>query len=112
MAFSLQIEAIGYDENNRICDLVISGKREGQKQRETVYSFHNGKSDKVEVKTEQKGVDHDTLEQIRDIVRKLEFEGKNTQEILDWYHVKTIGEIPLEKWQRMLDKVRGNNDGT
>lgn len=112
MAFSLQIEAIGYDENNRICDLVVSGKREGQKQRETVYSFHNGKSDKVEVKTEPKGVDHDTLEQIRDIVRKLEFEGKNTQEILDWYHVKTIGEIPLEKWQRMLDKVRGNNDGT
>lgn len=113
IAFSLQVEAIGYDENNRICDLVISGKKEGSRQRETVYSFHNGKADSVAVETEPNPiVDHDTLELIRDIVEKLEFEGKNVDEILEWYHVKSIGEIPLVKWQRMLDKVRGANDGT
>lgn len=114
MAFSLQVEAIGYDDNDRICDLVISGKREGSRQRETVYSFHNGKSETSEKKPlpQPIGVDHDTMEQIRDIVAKLEFEGKNTQEILDYYHVKNIGEIPLFKWQKMLEKVRGMNDGT
>jgi hypothetical protein len=53
------------------------------------------------------GVDHETLEKIRDIVEKLELEGKNTQEILDYYHVKSIGEIPLRKWELMLAKVRG-----
>ena len=107
--YSLKVEAIGYDENDKICDLVISGKREGSKQRETVYSFHNGKSETSEKKPQPQpiGVDHDTLEQIRDIVAKLEFEGKNTQEILDYYHVKNIGEIPLFKWQKMLEKVRG-----
>lgn len=108
LAFSLQVEAIGYDDNNRICDLVISGKKEGSRQRETVYSFHNGKSETSEKKPQPQpiGVDHDTLEKIRDIVEKLEFEGKNVDEILEWYHVKTIGEIPLAKWQKMLDKVR------
>ena len=109
MAFSLKIEAIGYDDSDRICDLVISGKRDGSKQRETVYSFHNGKTETSEKKTQPQpiGVDHETLEQIRDIVDKLEFEGKNIQEILDYYHVKNIGEIPLFKWQKMLEKVRG-----
>lgn len=111
--YSLKVEAIGYDENDKICDLVISGKREGQRERETVYSFHNGKAEKQtpskqKANTEpQKGVDHDTLEKIRDIVEKLEFEGKNIDEILAYYHVKTIGEIPLEKWEKMLAKVRG-----
>lgn len=111
LAFSLQVEAIGYDENNRICDLVISGKKEGSRQRETVYSFHNGKAETSEKKDKPQpqpiGVDHDTLEQIRTIVEKLEFEGKNTQEILDYYHAKSIGEIPLRKWELMLAKVRG-----
>lgn len=108
LAFSLQVEAIGYDENNRICDLVLSGKREGSRQRETVYSFHNGKSEeKPKAEPQPIGVDHETLEKIRDIVEKLEFEGKNTQEILDYYHVKSIGEIPLRKWELMLAKVRG-----
>lgn len=113
--YSLKVEAINYDENDKICDLVISGRREEQKERETVYSFHNGKLDKQtpskqpEPKAEPQpiGVDHETLEKIRDIVEKLEFEGKNTQEILDYYHVKCIGEIPLRKWELMLAKVRG-----
>lgn len=116
--YSLKVEAISYDDNDKICDLVISGRREGQKERETVYSFHNGKvtkqtPSKKETQPEQKaepqpiGVDHETLEKIRDIVDKLEFEGKNTQEILDYYHVKSIGEIPLRKWELMLAKVRG-----
>lgn len=113
--YSLKVEAIGYDENDKISDLVISGRREGHKQRETVYSFHNGKAEKQapskqEANTKPKAEpqpDHDTLEKIRDIVEKLEFEGKNVDEILAYYHVKTIGEIPLEKWERMLAKVRG-----
>lgn len=113
--YSLKVEAIGYDENDKISDLVISGRREGHKERETVYSFHNGKAEKqapskqeanTKPKTEPQP-DHDTLEKIRDIVEKLEFEGKNVDEILAYYHVKTIGEIPLEKWERMLAKVRG-----
>ena len=113
--YSLKVEAIGYDENDKISDLVISGRREGHKERETVYSFHNGKAEKQapskqEANTKPKAEpqpDHDTLEKIRDIVEKLEFEGKNVDEILAYYHVKTIGEIPLEKWERMLAKVRG-----
>lgn len=106
-SYDLKVEQIEYDSSDKICTLVLSSKGE------VVYQFRNGKGiAKIEDTPQPKGVDHDTLEQIRDIVRKLEFEGKNTQEILDWYHVKTIGEIPLEKWQRMLDKVRGNNDGT
>ena len=113
--YSLKVEAIGYDDNDKICDLVISGRREGHKERETVYSFHNGKAEKQapskqEANTKPKAEpqpDHDTLEKIRDIVEKLEFEGKNVDEILAYYHVKTIGEIPLEKWERMLAKVRG-----
>ena len=115
--YSLKVEAIGYDDNDKICDLVISGKLEGQKERETVYSFHNGKAEKqtpskqeanTEPKAEpQKGVDHETLEKIRDIVEKLEFEGKNVDEILAFYHVKSIGEIQLSKWEKMLAKVRG-----
>lgn len=113
--YSLKVEAIGYDDNDKICDLVISGRREGKKERETVYSFHNGKAEKQtpskqEANTKPKAEpqpDHDTLEKIRDIVEKLEFEGKNVDEILAYYHVKTIGEIPLEKWERMLAKVRG-----
>lgn len=113
--YSLKVEAIGYDENDKISDLVISGRREGQKERETVYSFHNGKAEKQAPSKEEANTkpraepqpDHDTLEKIRDIVEKLEFEGKNVDEILAYYHVKTIGEIPLEKWERMLAKVRG-----
>lgn len=110
--YSLKVEAISYDDNDKICDLVISGRREGQKERETVYSFHKGKVEKQtpskkDAEPQPIGVDHETLEKIRDIVEKLEFEGKNTQEILDYYHVKSIGEIPLRKWELMLAKVRG-----
>lgn len=113
--YSLKVEAISYDDNDKICDLVISGRREGQKERETVYSFHNGKvakqtpSKQPEPKAEPQpiGVDHDTLEKIRNIVDKLEFEGKNLDDILKFYGVKTIGEIPLEKWEKMLARVRG-----
>lgn len=106
-SYDLKVEQIEYDSSDKICTLVLSSKGE------VVYQFRNGKGiAKIEDTPQPKGVDHDTLEKIRDIVAKLEFDGKNTQEILDWYHVKTIGEIPLEKWQRMLDKVRGNNDGT
>lgn len=111
--YSLRVEAIGYDDNNKIRDLVISGRRYGNKMRETVYSFHNGKAEKQtpskqEANTEpQKGADHETLEKIRDIVEKLEFEGKNLDDILKFYKVKSIGEIPLEKWEKMLAKVRG-----
>lgn len=115
--YSLKVEAISYDDNDKISDLVISGKLEGKKGCETVYSFHNGKADKktpskqeanTETKAEpQKGVDHETLEKIRDIVEKLEFEGKNVDDILAFYHVKSIGEISLSKWEKMLAKVRG-----
>ena len=110
--YSLRVETISYDDNDKISDLVISGRRYGNKERETVYSFHNGNvakqtPSKQETKSEPVEVDHDTLEKIRDIVEKLEFEGKNLDEILAYYHVKTIGEIPLEKWEKMLAKVRG-----
>ena len=116
--YSLNVESISYDVNDKICDLVISGKVDGQKGRVTVYSFHSGKAETVETpkaektkeekpKTEPQGVDHETLEKIRNIVDKLEFEGKNLDEILAYYNVKTIGEIPLAKWEKMLARVRG-----
>jgi hypothetical protein len=116
--YSLNVESISYDVNDKICDLVISGKVDGQKGRVTVYSFHSGKAETVETpkaektkeekpKAEPQGVDHETLEKIRNIVAKLEFEGKNLDEILAYYNVKTIGEIPLAKWEKMLARVRG-----
>lgn len=111
--YSLNVESISYDVNDKICDLVISGKVDGQKGRVTVYSFHSGKAETVETpktekpKAEPQGVDHETLEKIRNIVAKLEFEGKNLDDILNFYKVKTIAEIPLEKWEKMLAKVRG-----
>lgn len=116
--YSLNVESISYDVNDKICDLVISGKVDGQKGRVTVYSFHSGKAETVEKpkaektkeekpKAEPQGVDHETLEKIRNIVAKLEFEGKNLDEILAYYNVKTIGEIPLAKWEKMLARVRG-----
>lgn len=109
--YSLEVAEIGYDENDKISDLVISGKRDGQNERETVFKFHNGKavSEKPNQKPQPKptDVDHDTLERIRDIAQKLEFEGKKTNDILAYYHVKTIGEIPLPLWEKMLTKARG-----
>ena len=102
-SYDLKVEQIEYDASDKICTLVLSSKGE------VVYQYRNGKGmAKAEDKPQPQpiGVDHDTLEQIRDIVEKLEFEGKNVDEILEWYHVKSIGEIPLAKWQKMLDKVR------
>ena len=103
-SYDLKVEQIEYDASDKICTLVLSSKGE------IVFQFRNGKGiTKTEDKPQPQpiGIDHDTLEQIRDIVAKLEFEGKNTQEILDYYHAKNIGEIPLRKWELMLAKVRG-----
>lgn len=94
--YSLVVQDIQYDDNDKICTLVLSSKGK------IVYEFRNGKG--LEKKP---APDHDTLERIRDIVDKLEFEGKKTEDILAFYNVKTIGEIPLEKWEKMLAKVRG-----
>lgn len=115
--YSLKVSTIAYNELDRISDLEIVGKIKGDKQARIVYQFGAGKSwtiskndinaqkqPKADVKPQP---DHDTLEKIRDIVEKLEFEGENIDEILAYYHVKTIGEIPLEKWEKMLAKVRG-----
>lgn len=99
--YDLEVEQIEYDESDKICTLVLSAKGK------TVYQFRNGKGVTEKKKVEPQGVDHDTLERIRDIVAKLEFEGKNLDDILKFYGVKTIGEIPLEKWEKMLAKVRG-----
>ena len=99
--YDLEVDQIEYDESDKICTLVLSAKGK------TVYQFRNGKGVAEKKKAEPQGVEHDTLERIRDIVDKLEFEGKNTQEILDYYHVKSIGEISLRKWELMLAKVRG-----
>lgn len=99
--YDLEVNQIEYDESDKICTLVLSAKGK------TVYQFRNGKGVEEKKKAEPKGVDHDTLERIRDIVAKLEFEGKNLDDILKFYGVKTIGEIPLEKWEKMLAKVRG-----
>lgn len=99
--YSLKIERIEYDDNDKICTLVISSKGE------TVYQFRNGKGIKPEQKAEKESPDHDTLERIRDIVQKLEFEGKNLDDILKFYNAKSIGEIPLKTWEKMLAKVRG-----
>ena len=98
--YDLEVNQIEYDESDKICTLVLSAKGK------TVYQFRNGKG-VAEKKEAPQGVDHDTLERIRDIVAKLEFEGKNLDDILKFYGVKTIGEIPLEKWEKMLAKVRG-----
>lgn len=99
--YSLKVERIEYDDNDKICTLVISSKGE------TVYQFRNGKGIKPEQKAEKESPDHDTLERIRDIVQKLEFEGKNLDDILKFYNAKSIGEIPLKTWEKMLAKVRG-----
>lgn len=99
--YDLEVEQIEYDESDKICTLVLSAKGK------TVYQFRNGKGVTEKKKVEPQGVDHDTLERIRDIVAKLEFEGKNLDEILAYYNVKTIGEIPLAKWEKMLARVRG-----
>ena len=99
--YDLEVEQIEYDESDKICTLVLSAKGK------TVYQFRNGKGVAEKKKVEPQGVDHDTLERIRDIVAKLEFEGKNLDEILAYYNVKTIGEIPLAKWEKMLARVRG-----
>lgn len=101
-SYDLKVEQIEYDSSDKICTLVLSSKGE------VVYQFRNGKGTaKTEDKSQPIGVDHDTLERIRDIAQKLEFEGKKTDEILAYYHVKTIGEIPLPLWEKMLSKVRG-----
>lgn len=97
--YDLEVEQIGYDDSDKICTLVLSAKGK------TVYQFGKGVAEKK--KAEPQGVDHDTLEKIRTIVDKLEFEGKNLDDILKFYKVKTIAEIPLEKWEKMLAKVRG-----
>lgn len=99
--YSLKVERIEYDDNDKICTLIISSKGE------TVYQFRNGKGVKPEPKAEQGTPDHDTLEKIRDIVQKLEFEGKSLDDILKFYNAKSIGEIPLKTWEKMLAKVRG-----
>lgn len=99
--YDLEVDQIEYDESDKICTLVLSAKGK------TVYQFRNGKGVTEKKKVEPQGVDHDALERIRDIVAKLEFEGKNLDDILKFYGVKTIGEIPLEKWEKMLAKVRG-----
>ena len=104
-AWDLKVDQIEYDDNDKICKLVITSKGEN------VYTFNNGKASKFyKPKTEEQGKkipDHEELEKIRDIAEKLEFEGKHTDDILAFYKVKTIGEIPLEKWEKMLAKVRG-----
>lgn len=99
--YDLEVNQIEYDESDKICTLVLSAKGK------TVYQFRNGKGVAEKKKVEPQGVDHDTLERIRTIVDKLEFEGKNLDDILKFYGVKTIAEIPLEKWEKMLAKVRG-----
>jgi hypothetical protein len=96
--YDLEVSQIEYDESDKICTLVLSAKGK------TVYQFGKGVE---KTKVEPQGVDHDTLERIRNIVDKLEFEGKNLDDILKFYGVKTIAEIPLEKWEKMLAKVRG-----
>ena len=98
-AYDLKVEQIEYDDSDKICTLVLSSKGE------IVYQFRNGKGVKPEVR---KPVANEAeLDRIRDISAKLEFEGKDIDEILNFYKVKTIGEIPLEKWEKMLAKARG-----
>lgn len=100
-SYDLKVEQIEYDSSDKICTLVISSKGE------VVYQFRNGKGTAKNEDKPQLNVDHDTLEKIRDIAQKLEFEGKKTDDILEYYHVKTIGEIPLPLWEKMLSRVRG-----
>lgn len=93
--YTVEVKEIAYDQNDKICRLILVSK--GRE----VFRFGDAP------KAEPQGVDHDTLEKIRDIVAKLEFEGKNIEDVLKFYKVKTIAEIPLEKWEKMLAKVRG-----
>ena len=98
-AYDLKVEQIEYDDSDKICTLLLSAKGE------IVYQFRNGKGVKPEAR---KPVANEAeVDRIRDISAKLEFEGKNLDEILNFYKVKTIGEIPLEKWEKMLAKARG-----
>ena len=111
-AGDLSVQEIEYDDNDKICKLILSAKGE------IVYTFPERRGNNFTKKEnapqvtkpqEQKKVpDHEELEKIRDIVQKLEFEGKNLDDILKYYNVKTIGEIPLPLWEKMLAKVRGD----
>lgn len=110
-AWDLKVEQIEYDENDKICTLVLSSK--GQ----TVYQFRNGKGIVAKTKQEEQKApeqpkqgtspDHDTLEKIRGIVEVLEANGKSLPDILKFYNAKTIGEIPLDKWEKMLSRLKG-----
>ena len=100
--YSLEVTDIQYDANDKICRLTISSNGK------PCYGFPIGKNATTRQETtSEQTPDHETLEKIRDIVEKLEFEGKNLDDILKFYKVKSIGEIPLEKWEKMLAKVRG-----
>lgn len=100
--YSLEVTDIQYDANDKICKLTISSNGK------TCYEFPMGKKAVTgQETTSAQTPDHETLEKIRDIVEKLEFEGKSTDDILKYYHAKSIGEIPLALWEKMLAKVRG-----
>ena len=92
---------IEYDEARKIKRLVITS--DGK----PCYEFPKTGRSEAGQETPRATPDHETLEKIRDIVEKLEFEGKNTDDILKYYHAKSIGEIPLALWEKMLAKVRG-----
>ena len=110
--YSLKVEHIAYDSNDKISELNISGFKTGQREsdRITVFSFSNGKtySAKVEPKAE-KQTEIPDIERIRDIAQSLELDyGKDINGILAYYNAKTIGEISLKKWENMLESAKGN----
>lgn len=89
--YSLAVAEIGYDENDKISRLVVSSNGK------TVYTFPKNAECKQ----------NNDAERINDIVKKLEFEGKSIDDILSFYNASHVMDIPLEKWEKMLAKVRG-----
>ena len=127
--YSMRVDSIAYDEQDRISDLVITATVNGR--RRIIYQLGAGKewtitkgdieAPKVEknvTKTENtdqndkgdqndKPKINDELAEIERIVGLLKKEGRDIPEILTFYNAQTVGEVPLKYWQKMLAKVVG-----
>lgn len=130
--YSMKVESIAYDEQDRISDLVITGKIKGERNRRVLFQLGAGKTwtiskndvepPKMETtkkvdppKTEEPKKEEpkkekpteDDLAEIERIAERLKAEGKDIPEILMFYGAQTISEVPLKAWQKMLAKVVG-----
>ena len=114
--YSLRVERIAYDSTDKISELHVSGYKTGEREsnRTTVFSFDNGKTFTLQGNTNPKKEEPKTdnipnIDRIRDIAEILELDyGKDINGILAYYNAKTVGEISLQKWEKMLERAKDN----